>query len=388
MLERHPAAPMRNKPSPPRLRLCFVGDAQSIHTVRWLRFFHERGHSVAVVSAASLGDDFVAATSYRLSNDAPIPGTRILRNVFELRRYVTNFDPDVLHAHYINEAGWLAALSGFHPFVLTAWGSDVYIAPRESLLAKVMTPYAVRRADFVTADSYDQIAVLRQMGARQEATAVVCWGVDLSDFAGCSRENWRRRHGVGQDREVILSPRRWVTNSNIPVILDAFALVRRYRPKAFLVLAGAPSEDALIRRDIEARARALGIWGATLVAHVEVAELPELYAAADITVSVCSSDGTPVSVLEAMAARSAVIAGDLPSLREWVTDGQTGLLVPVSNSAALATQIVQLLGDVHLRCRMTAAAYQLVRTRGNRQLQLEEVERNYFRLAKLCAKSD
>jgi len=357
-----------------------VADAASVHTVRWIRFFSERGHAIAVASARPPESGVQVEAYCRLSNAAPLPGTRILLNVLELRRFLRSFRPHLVHAHYINESGWLGALSGFHPFVLTAWGSDVYVAPRRSRLAGIVSPWAVRHADYVTADSQDQVEILRQMGAR--ATAVVGWGADVRTFSGRSGRAWRVAHGIQDEQIVILSPRRWIENSNIPVILEAFASVRRRHPNAVLILKDLPGSSVGLRERILSQVQLLGISDTTLmIGEIPEGELPELYAASDITVSVCSSDGTPVSVLEAMASRSAVIAGDLPSLREWVRDGETGMLVPVGEAEMLGKRLLQLVESRTLRQWLTEAAHEMVKTRADRSRTLSDMELVYQRLA-------
>ena len=117
-----------------------------------------------------------------------------------------------------------------------------------------------------------------------------------------------------------------------------------------------------------------------MIGEIPEGELPELYSAADITVSVCSSDGTPVSVLEAMASGSAVVAGDLPSLREWIRDGETGLLVPVGNVEALAARLLRLVGDVSLRRKLGELAREVVEERADRTKELAEMEQVYLQL--------
>jgi glycosyltransferase involved in cell wall biosynthesis len=231
-----------------------------------------------------------------------------------------------------------------------------------------VSPWAVRRADYVTADSRDQIEVLRRMGAAPHTTGVIGWGVDFREFSGRNGRAWREAHGIRDDRVVILSPRRWVENSNIPIILDAFAFVRRRHKEAVLILKNQPGSPVDLSRRILSKVQELGITDATvMVDEISEAERPEMYAASDIAVSACSSDGTPVSVLEAMAARSVVVAGDLPSLREWVRDGETGVLVPVGDPEALGG--------------LADAAYEMVRRRADRERTLGEMERIYQRLA-------
>lgn len=352
--------------------------------MRWVRFFADRGHEVALVSTRPPSSELKVHVYHPLSASASVQGTRILWNILELRRFLREFKPDILHAHYINEAGWLCALSGFRPFVLTAWGSDIYVAPRTSLVARVLSPFAVRRADCVTADSRDQIAELRRMGAAAHKARVVGWGVNIEKFSGRSNGQWRAKHGIAEDRTVILSPRRWIRNSNIPMIVDAFGRVREQRDDVLLILKNVENSPGGVREEIESRIRESGNGSATLViGEIPEGELPELYSAADITVSVCSSDGTPVSVLEAMASRSAVVAGDLPSLREWIRDGETGLLVPVGNVEALAARLLRLVGDVSLRRKLGELAREVVEERADHTKELAEMEQVYLQLVRM-----
>ena len=363
------------------LRLCFVADPRSVHTVRWLRYFAERGHEVALLSAHAPGPELPRVTHHPLTAHAAVPGTRLPLNAWEVRRGLRRFRADVLHAHYINESGWIGALTGFHPFVLTAWGSDVYVAPRTSNLARLLSPWAVRRADYVTADSADQVTQLQAMGAAPERSAVVGWGVDVEAFGRADGAAWRQRHGIATDRVVVLSPRQWVPNSNVDVIVEAFASVMTRHPEAFLVLKRLADTAPLLCADLERRVRDLGLNSQVLIVDsVAEDELPSLYAAADVTVSVCSSDGTPASVLEAMASRSTVVASDLPSLREWIVDGDTGFLVPPRNAAGLAAVLETVVTDGEVRHRVGAKARRTVQQRADRRRTLAQMEDVYRRL--------
>lgn len=211
---------------------------------------------------------------------------------------------------------------------------------------------------------------------------MVGWGVDLRQFGERSGKRWRVANGIREDQPVILSPRRWVENSNISVILDAFATVLQRRSDSVLVLRDLPDSSTEVARRIRAQVQDLGVCAATrIVGELPEADLPAMYSAADITVSVCSSDGTPASLLEAMAGRSTVIGGDLPSLREWITEGRTGVLVPVGDHRALADRLLRLIEDETWRLGLADAAYEVVRARGDRTRILEGMEEVYRRLA-------
>ncbi|MEK6303075.1 MAG: glycosyltransferase [Acidobacteriota bacterium] len=362
------------------MRLCFIADPRSIHTARWIRFFAERGHSVALISHCTPDSGLGIDRHYPISEES-IPGTRLIKNALEVRKAVRDFRAQILHAHYINESGWLAALSGIRPFVVTAWGSDVYLAPIQSRLARVLTPWTVRRADYVTADSMDQVARLCAMGRATGTTEMITWGVDLDRFTGRNGMMWRRKNSIEPDQIVILSPRQWIDNSNIEVILEAFSLARAAQPRALLVVKRMSDTGSAIRERLEARIQALGIADSTLViGEMPEQELAEMYAGADVTVSVCASDGTPVSVLEAMASESAMIVSNLPSLAEWIEPEVSGLLVQAGDVQQLCQSILRLSEDVALRSLVGKNARRVVEDRADRRVNLQKVEAKYEEL--------
>lgn len=364
------------------LRLCFIADSRSLHTARWLRFFSERGHSVALVSSHPPQYGLQVDSYYPLSTRSRAPATRIVKNVLEVRKAIRDFRPDVLHAHYINEFGWLGALSGFHPFVLTAWGSDIYQAPFQSPLAGVLSPWAVRRADYVTADSDDQVERLRTMGAGVDSSVMVTWGVDLAKFTGRTGSVWREKHGIDGCRFVVLSPREWTPNSNIDLIIKSFAIARSERPEMLLVLKyWKERTPLLVQEKIAVQIASLGIKDSTLIIDEEPEDiLPEMFAAADVTISVCSSDGTPVSLLEAMASGSAVVVSDLPSLAEWVEEGVSGFLVGTSDAEQIASRLTRVSDDSSLRRRLGEQARRVIERKADRTENFERVENAYQRL--------
>lgn len=366
------------------LRILFIADGSSIHAVRWLRFFVKRGHSVGLVSVTPPAPGLLVAEYFRLSPRSPLPFTRLLRNIAETRRAIATFKPDVLHAHYINEAGWLGAASGFRPFVITAWGSDLYRAPRESPLAAKASPWSVRRADWVTADSKAQVHALCTMGARPERSSAVNWGVEMASFGEPRHTGsaFRAKYDLGPDEVMILAPRQWIENSNIDVVVDAFALAREKFPRTRLFLKRMKANPPQYSSRIEAQIARLRLSAAVQVLEeMPEVDLPAMYAAADIVISICTSDGTPVSVLEAMAARRAVVVSDLPDLAEWVENGTNGFRVPARDTRAAAQILERLISDAPLRTQLGNAGRRIAETRADRTQNLLVIEELYRRLA-------
>jgi glycosyltransferase involved in cell wall biosynthesis len=93
------------------------------------------------------------------------------------------------------------------------------------------------------------------------------------------------------------------------------------------------------------------------------ATLWELFQRSEILTTISQHDGTPNSLLEGMACGCFPIAGDIESLREWITPGANGLLVDPADHAGLSEAILQAIGDPELRCRAAAFNYRLIEER-------------------------
>lgn len=298
------------------MKICFIGDSGAIHTERWVRWF-ARHHEVIVIAThedAGIPEYKVATLPARA-----LPGTRLAVSARVVREVVSRHAPDVVHSHFINEAGWFGAVSGRRPFVLTAWGSDVYRAPHESRLAARLNPWTARRANWVTADSEDQARRLRTWGVDPARLSVIGWGVDRSEFhPGVDGGPVRDQHAIPRDAPVLLSPRQWYPNSNIEAVVAAHAAMD---PRVYLILKRTRGYEPDGGEAVE---RALGASRARdrirVVERLEASALPALYAASDVVISLCTTDGTPVSVLEAMATGRPVVALENASLAEWVSD--------------------------------------------------------------------
>lgn len=357
------------------MKICFIADAAAIHTQRWVRWFADE-HEPIVISTGE--DDGLAEFKVAALPTEAKPGARLASSLMLVRKVIAEEEPDLVHCHFINEAGWFGAAAARHrPLVVTAWGSDVYRAPHESRLARRLNPWAVRRADWVTCDSADQAKVLRSWGAAN--VSVIGWGVDRREFhPGVDGGPLRRRLDIPADAPVLLSPRRWHPNSNIPSVVAAHA---RLADDVYLILKrglgnesdGGPAvERAVAASPARDRIRTLG--------DIPAGELPALYGAADVVISLCSTDGTPVSVLEAMAVGAPVVALDVPSVAEWVTP-PGGALVPALDPDLIASAVESFLGDPSRRAQAAAHNVGLIGERADRDLELERMGALYERLA-------
>lgn len=386
-------------PGPP-LRIAVLANFESLHARRWLDVFVSRGHEVHAVSyyppraplpgvtvhvlSGARGDGGPApsagaapAAARSLAARLPVSLARIVHawryRRAGLRRLLDTIDPHVFHAHYVTEHCFYGAFAGYHPYVESAWGSDL-LRDAQSPLGRRLAAWTLRRADLLIANDASLARRATELGLAQERVRVLHLGADAAFLAaGAGSVNLSGAEGP----PVIVSLRALEPLYNVDVVLRAFARLRRAQPARLII-----ANDGSQRRRLEALARDLEIDDAVRFrGPLPPAELPALLAAAHVFVSVPSSDSFAVSTLEAMAAGAFPVLAALPSVEGWVEDGAGGLLVPPRDVHALAEALAAACLDAPLRRRAADLNRARVQARGLHEANMLLVERHYYRLA-------
>jgi glycosyltransferase involved in cell wall biosynthesis len=286
--------------------------------------------------------------------------------------------PDLVHGHYVTSNGFWAAACGQRPLVLTAWGSDVLVTPRESTLhgraMRALVGWTLRRADLITGDSADLLAAIAEYHPRAPMHEVT-WGADTEKFRAPAQPR-------SAQRLEIASLRSWDDNYNIDVILEAVARIRAQAPDLDMhlyLLGGGPLAD-----ELKAKARALRLLepGSEVVSFVgrrDDSGMIDVLQRCQVSVSVPTSDATSVSLLESMACGVAVVASDLPANRQWVTP-EGGRLVAPRDAAALAQALLALWRDPARLTAMGAFNREQVLHRASRKQQMDRMFDLYEKL--------
>ncbi len=367
------------------MRLCLIAN-RSIHTQRYARKLLEMGHEVYLVG---FGAEQVPMPSgvRQLDSAAGLP--RWARGKLRwpswaraVRRTVLDLQPDVLHAHQVATAGWLGAATGYHPLLVTAWGSDLMVGARRSLPQRMLARWVLRRADHVTCVSHGLAEAALGLGAGPGRLEVAPWGVETAIYYPAEdRSVVRQRLGLGSG-PVVLSVRSVKPVYNPLDVAHAIPKVLGECPQAQFVIRSHNSDTRLLGQFREV-VRAGGAEAS--VRYVgdlpDERDIADLYRAADVAVSVPSSDGTPSSVLEALACGAVPVVSDLPSLHEWVEHEREALIVPVHDVQALSGAIVRLLSEDGLRRTMAASGADLVRRRADSRVWMRRYEEIYEGLA-------
>ena len=192
---------------------------------------------------------------------------------------------------------------------------------------------------------------------RGDAVRVVWNGIDTEAFSPLSphdRGALRRRViGLDTDVRLVLCVGRFTPQKGHDVLLEAAALARLHEPRLVLALAG----DGPLRDDLVRQAARLGIADAVLFLG-RCPHVLQLLTCADVVVQPSRFEGLPLAVLEAMAAARPVVVTDVIGCNETVVHGQSGLVAPPEDPAALAAALLVVLEDPHAAVRLGQAARQ------------------------------
>jgi len=368
-----------------KLTICFLGTAASIHTVKWAEFFAEKGHNVHLVSY----DDYKNKKSEKIF--LHIIGKKIPfqlwhintiinlpRALFQTKKIFKKIKPDIINAHYVTSYGHLAVLSGFKPLVVTAWGSDILVAPKESLIAKQAVKCVLKKADLITCDADHMKKAIIKLGASENKIEIINFGIDVNRFLP-GEKDLELSHKLGvSGSKIIISLRTFEPGYNLETLLRAMVLVLRKYPTVKLIMVGGGSQEGFLKNLVS---RLKIDDSVKFVGLVLNDDLPRYLRLADIYVSTSLSDGgIASSTAEAMACGLPVVITNTGDNREWVKDGENGFLIPVKNPEILAEKIIYLLENEDVCKELGHNGRETIMKRNNYYKEMAKMEEAYYRL--------
>lgn len=354
------------------IRLAFLANGKSIHTKRWLKYFINKGYDVHLITFTAEPIEGVKIHESRYFRKFAYP-----LKIWGVRKAVRKINPDILHAHYILHYGTYAALSGFHPLVLTAWGSDVLIGPKK-FYNRAFAKFALKKADLITCDAEHIKGPLLELGAEPLKIKLIHFGTDTQKFRPIERSKKIREQLCIFDSPAVISLRSLEPLYSVETLVLSIPLVLKKIPETKFVIAGKGSQEKKLR-DL---ARSLGVSDSIRFAGLIPSEkLPQYLGSMDVYVSASLSDaGLAASTAEAMACGLAVVITDFGDNRKWVEDGVNGFVIPLKDPNSLAEKIVYLMKNEDVITRFGKISRKIIKERNDYFKEMEKMEGIYKEL--------
>ena len=241
-------------------------------------------------------------------------------------RILDRVRPELVHAGPVQSCGYMTALSGARPFLVMSWGSDVLVDADRDPDSLRITRDTLGQSDMLLCDC-DAVRQKVQSLVPYPDTRIVQfpWGIDLHGFRpGPDVLDLRGKLGW-QDAHIALATRSWEEIYGHDVLLEAFQWAHARNPRLRLVLLGDGSLSTVILQFIRDRGLDEVIYRPGRVSYDQI---PQYMRAADMYVSAAQTDGTSVSLVEAMATGLPVLVSDVPGNREWVDSPSSGWTRP------------------------------------------------------------
>lgn len=283
----------------------------------------------------------------------------LLQQKKEFLRILSAEKPDGLHALRIPFEGMLASnVPTGLPLIISTWGNDFTLHAPSSPRMSVLTRRVMQRAEALISDTQVDVQHASKWGFDPSKPSLVVpgnGGLDLKGILAAAA-------GIQKtDPAEVINPRGLRSYTRSDTFFKAIPLVLDEHPEVQFMctsMRDQPEADNWVHK--------LGIGNnITLLPLLPQKDLWLEFAKSRVSVSVSTHDGTPNTLLEAMATGCFPICGDLPSIREWITPGENGLLVDPSDPIALAKAILLVLDSPQLQEKAARLNAQIVQDRAD-----------------------
>jgi len=304
------------------VKVCQIGDGNSVHILRMAKWFREHEHIPQMISLTpSRERSDTQFDDWRYVHGRPGPGGFISK-IIPIRRHIKELAPDVIHGHYMTSGGFFGRWSGHDVIVTNCWGSDIF-QDCKVFSKRLLVKSAIKGSDVVMGDSDDMLNKVKSYYPKTR-THKFYIGVDTKIFLPMP--------SLKPSVFTFLSGRSSYPLYNPIRILRAFELLdgnsrlllqrsRNPYPELEKLVEQSPARDRIEWYPVR-----------------DHSEMPALYNKAHVTVSIPDSDSSSAVMLESMGCAVPVIASKIPANDEW--DG-LGIYVPEDDSVEALANLMR-----------------------------------------------
>ncbi|MDI6602614.1 MAG: glycosyltransferase family 4 protein [Patescibacteria group bacterium] len=364
------------------MKICYLADADSIHTYRWITYFSKKGHKVSLISFKPPCFDYQGVDIFLIKKIKNSPRTsshflNFLPILFQINKLKNQIKPDLFHA-LSSSKGWFAALLGFKPLIFTIADPGIFSIPFQRKLPKIykiLNRYALKKADLLVCDGENTRKAMIEFGANPQKIKIIRYGVDTEKFKPEKPNQELKNKFFTSDDKIIISVKPLRKECDVESLIRAIPSVLKEVPEAkFLIVGDGEEKEKLI-----SLSKSLGISSAIkFVGWVLSEDLPKYFNIAKIFV--CTSlveTGLASSTAEAMACGVPIVVSDSGDNKIFIKDGENGFIFPPRGSEILAEKLIVLLKSESLWQKFYLAHRKWIEENNNYQKEMEKMEKIY-----------
>lgn len=332
------------------MKLLILANPDNPHTIKWVKSLSKEGFKIYLFGLNEFderiyeGFDNVKVESVGLNKR--FTGTRLgnfsklsyIKFLPEVKKIIKSFQPDILHAHYASSYGILGALTGFRPFLVSAWGSDVYKFPKISIFHRLLLKFCFKGADLILSTSEIMLSEIEKYTNKK--VEVTPFGVDVNVFNPTSTS--------GNGEIVIGTVKNLRELYGIDVLINAFNIVvnERNNKNLKLLIIGEGDEKPRLNQLVNN----LDLNGKVeFVGRIIPEKIPHYLNQMNVFAALSLGDESfGVSVLEAASCELPVVVSNTPGFKEIVEHEYSGFIIPRNNIQEAAKAIGRLVDDSEL----------------------------------------
>lgn len=297
------------------MRILVLADARAVHTRRFIDGIRNAGCGAALVSLEEGGE-----IDFNLKRRTGISGIDYTLASLQLKNIIKEYKPDLINPHYASGYGYIAALGGTRklPVVIHCLGSDLLLDPNKSYLQKKRVQYVLGKYHDLAVDSKYLGETARELCPKVNYE-VIFWGADESAFELFGRRNIPDKGYEEPLRVLVPRPHKAVYNNRF--IINALKeLIVSKRIRITFPDWGDDIEEFKTMTERECPG-----GGVSYYSFQTRESFNRMLADYDVFLSASTSDSSPASLIEAMAAGLYPVAADIPGVREWLGQEKGGL---------------------------------------------------------------
>lgn len=326
------------------MKLVILAGANSIHTVKWANGLQNSGIQVYLISQHPLMHQLDPKVKYYEIKNQGLLGYFTM--VPKVKKLLKKINPDVVNAHYASGYGTTARLIGFHPYLLSVWGSDIFLFPKKSFLHKYLIKKNLINADIVASTSYCMALETNSLTKLKKEIEITPFGVDEKVFF--NNRVYQLNGFLNADKIIIGTIKSLKNVYGIDILIRSFAFLHQrlsnenssLASMLHLRIVGGGEQLVELKQLVENLKLTDRIDFVGQVSHDQVpVELGKL----DIYVALSRSESFGVAVLEANLNQCPVVVSNVGGLPELVINHQTGIIVEGENPKQAANALYNLI---------------------------------------------